>query len=264
MWGEIAFTFQSGNFYMLTIAILAFIAFVIVVERFIMLHFVFNINFPKFLDNLKKIVTAKDFDRAINLCKSIRKTAMPKIALRALEAAETDPTTIRGTLEEETIEFLPRIESRLAILPAVATLVMLVGVLGTIDSLWDAFHSINILDTAKKQASLARGVAVSLNPTALALIVCMLVLAMHQVLKSSAVRLTEKMHYGIAVLHNLLVPQDVPTVIAAPAGASERLAPVDEDYTDATDDGGADEGISTDDAFEDASIEDIKDEEEII
>ncbi|MEZ4744123.1 MAG: MotA/TolQ/ExbB proton channel family protein [Bdellovibrionota bacterium] len=192
------------------------------------------------------------------------KHLLPKIALRALEAAETDPTTVRGTIEEEAVEFLPRVESRLAVLPALATLVLLVGILGTIDGLWGAFHSIDVLDTAKKQASLASGIAGSLNPTALGLITCMLILTFHQLLKGSAVRLTDRIQYGVTVLNNLLIPPEVATYVAAAPMDHQVTASRDSHEDDYNNTAHMNEAEEDDDAFDDATVEDIKDEEEII
>jgi biopolymer transport protein ExbB/TolQ len=263
MWGEVARSLELGNGYMATMILFLFFAIIIIVERFIMLQYVFNLNFHKFLSNLKKMIASNDLNRAINLCKSVRATSLPKIALRALEAAETDPTTIKGTIEEESIEFLPRIESRLAILPAIATLIMLIGILGTIDGLWNAFYSVDVLDTAKKQASLASGISGSLNPTAFGLMICMLILVCHQILKSSAIRLTERIYHGVAVLNNVLVPAEVATYVSA--GPMEQMSvPMETSQDGLSNNQADDEGDINDDAFDDASVEDIKDEEEII
>lgn len=264
MWGELATSFQQGNPYVIAIFVVGFLASVLLIERIIMLQFVFNINFTKFLSNLRKTVGAEDYDRAMSLCKNTSKTSLPRIALRALEAAETDPTTVRGTIEEETIEFLPRLESRLNILPAFATLVMMIGLLGTIDSIWAAFHSIDVLDTAKKQASLAQGIAASLNPAAMGILVCMIVLGGHQLIKGAALRLTERVHHGVAVINNLLVPAETAYVPVAAAVASTdapaAAAPSNADIAEASPNaqGGAN------DALDDSAVEDIKDEEEII
>lgn len=265
MWGELATSFQNGNPYVIAIFIVGFLATVMLIERLIMLQFVFNINFGKFLSNLRKTVGAEDLDRAMSLCKSTSRTSLPKIALRALESAETDPTTVRGTIEEETIEFLPRLEARLNILPAFATLVMMIGILGTIDAIWAAFHSIDVLDTAKKQATLAQGIAASLNPAAMGILVCMVVLGGHQLIRGAALRLTERVHHGVAVLSNLLVPAEtayIPmAVAAAPGGAdagSQATASADVSDENMTAQGGAN------DALDDTTVEDIKDEEEII
>ena len=263
MWGQLAVSLQHGNAYIIAVLILGFFGSVILAERFLMLNMVYNINFSKFLGNLKKIIQAEDMDRAVNLCKSASHTGLPYIGLRALEAAETDPTTVRGTIEEETIDFLPRIETRLGVLPALSTLILLIGVLGTIDGLWGAFDSIEVLDTSEKQARLAHGIAGSLNPTTMALLMCMIFLAAHQMLRGIAVKLTERVHYGVAVLHNLLVPQEVATYMPISDASAPAPSKSGEDYAaaDATAPAAKEE---SDDSFDDASVEDIKDEEEII
>ena len=264
MWGELASSFQQGNPYVILIFVVGFLATVILIERMIMLQFVFNINFSKFLTNLRKTVGAEDLDRAMALCKSTSRTSLPRIALRALESAETDPTTVRGSIEEETIEFLPRLEARLNILPAFATLVMMIGILGTIDSIWAAFHSIDVLDTAKKQATLAQGIAASLNPAAMGILVCMIVLGGHQLIKGAALRLTERVHHGVAVLSNLLVPAEAAYIpmAAVAAGGAETSASTSAS-ADISDANTAAQG-GANDALDDTSVEDIKDEEEII
>ena len=140
--------------------------------------------------------------------------------------------------------------------------------------LWDVFNAIEILDTSEKQARLANGITESLNPTTLGLIVCIFMMALHQVLKGSAIRLTEKIHYGVSVITNLLSPADVlpsyvpagPAPVMAPSVGSEispepvvadEISLADTDDTDLVED-------SENDSFDNASVEDIKDEEEII
>lgn len=262
MWSQLAISLQQGNPYLLTIIILGFLGTVIIFERFIMLQMVYHIDFQKFLLNLKKTVQASDIDRAINVCKNASATSLPQISLRALEAAERDPTTVRGTIEEETIDFLPRLEHRLAILPALATIILLIGILGTIDALWGAFDSIAVLDTSEKQSRLAHGIAASLNPTAMALLCCMSFIAAYQFLRGLALKLTEKIHHGVTVLTNLLAPQEYASyvpVAAEPSGLQMT------DSTANFDNQVAQEKQEVeDDSFDDASVEDIKDEEEII
>jgi biopolymer transport protein ExbB len=275
MWGELAGSLQHANGYVITILVLGFFGTMVFFERLIMYWRVFGVDFKKFLGNLKRMVAAEDIDRAISLCKNVSKTSLPGITLKALEAAETDPTNIKGTIEEETIDFLPKIEKRLGVLPAFTLIIMLVGVLGTIDSLWSAFHAVDVLDTAKKQASLAQGISSSLNPTALALIFSMGLMLGFHILKGLAVNLSERIHYGVTVLHNLLVPAETAQFVAVAAGAASaapmpaaampepEVAETATQSEDAFDDAAEDEDVG-DDSFDDVSVEDIKDEEEII
>lgn len=271
MWGELAQSLQHANGYVLAIVVLGFLALVVFFERLIMLQFVYHIDFSKFLGNLKKMVAAEDLDRAINLCKNVSQTSLPRISLRALEAAETDPTKVRGTIEEETIDFLPNIERRLGIMPAFTLLIMLVGILGTIDALWTAFNSVDVLDTAKKQATLAQGIATSLNPTAMGLLFGMILLAGYYMLKGMAVNLTERIHHGVAVLTNLLVPQEVaaymPMAMDGGGGGGMATAAAGSGGGGGQDFAASREESSSgnsEDSFDDVSVEDIKDEEEII
>lgn len=265
MWGELAFSLKHADGYVITIMALGFFATVVFFERLIMLQFVYHLDFKKFLSNLKKIVKADDMDRAITLCKNVSHTSLPYISLRALEAAETDPTKIRGTIEEEAIDFLPKLEKRLSALPAIATLIMLIGILGTIDALWSAFHSVDVLDTAKKQGTLAQGVSTSLSSTAIALIFGIILLSGYTILKGMAVHLAERLHYGVAVLTNLLAPQESLSYMAvAPTQQQSDHSPPPSTQQEPQSSKQNTPAPQTDESFDDVSIEDIKDEEEII
>lgn len=265
MWGELARSFQNGNVYIWAMLVLGFIAIFIAIERFIMLQFIYNINFSKFINNLKKMIASKDMERALTLCKTVSNTSLPKIAFLAIEAKENDPTSVKGTLEEYTLEFLPKLETRISSLPALATVILLFGVLGTIDSLWWAFHSLDVLDTAKKQASLANGIASSLNPTAFGLLVAMIILTAHQFIKSIAVSLLENIQHGVAILFNLLVPADMPVYTNGGSIPIPQTTMMAEKKTEPSSSGQATQTeVQKDDAFDDSSVEDIKDEEEII
>jgi hypothetical protein len=99
---------------------------------------------------------------------------------------------------------------------------MLTGILGTIDALWIAFRSVDVLDTAKKQATLAQGIATSLNPTAIGLVAAMGLLAGYYLLRGLAVSLTERLHHGVTVVTNLLAPPDM--VAYAPVALGEATA----------------------------------------
>ena len=267
MWSQLAVSLQDGNPYIIIILLLGFIGTIVIFERLIMLQFVYHMDFNKFLNNLRRSVQAEDIDRAISICKNASPTSLPAIGLKAIEASERDPSSVRGTIEEETIDFLPKLETRISILPALATVILLIGVLGTIDSLWSAFASIEILDTTEKQSRLANGIAGSLNSTSMALLISLIFLMGHQIVRGLAIKITERIHYGVSVLINMLAPTEMPSFVAAPildtpipaaTPKPQPAAPMDlQDESDIIPE-------EDDDSFDDASVEDIKDEEEII
>lgn len=260
MWGELANSFQTGNPYVLLMTGFGGLAMIVFFQRTIMIKGVYNVKTSKFLGELRKMIEAEDHDRARNYCKTVSTTSVPGIALTALEAHAQDPDKVKGALEEAAIDFLPKIETGISILPAIATIILLLGVLGTVDGLWAAFHSIEILDTAKKQASLANGIAGALTPTAFGLVIAMTALAAHQIVRGFASTLVDKTSYAVTVLHNLLVPKETAVAYAAmPMGMATGAA-----ANDSADDFEEEEEEEEDDTFDDAAIDDIKDEEEII
>jgi biopolymer transport protein ExbB/TolQ len=265
MFAEIAASFQQDNVYLKVMLFLGFIGMAVIFERMIMLQFVYNLDFGKFLTDLRKLLTPEDTSRALNFCKSVSNTSLPAITRRALEAAETDPTTIRGVIEEETIGFLPRIELRIGALMAFSTLILLTGVLGSIDSLWNTFHALGVLDTTQKQASLGSEIATALNPVAFGLLLSMLMLVGYHLVRGMALRLTEKMHYGVTVITNLLVPTEVasfmPVAMASPVRDSSPISsPVQNTIVPPT----TNEGAAPDGNSASNTAENIRDEEEII
>jgi biopolymer transport protein ExbB/TolQ len=249
---------------------ICFIGLVIIFERFTMLALVYNINFNKFLSNFKKAVRAEDLDRAVHLCKSASHTSLPKICRKALEAAERDPSTVKGTIEEETMEFLPFLETRLRAIPTLATIILLLGILSTIDGLWETFNSVAVLDTSAKQSDLSRNIAKSLNPTVLGLLISIIFISSHQILVGMALKVADKINLGSTVISNLLVPEDVAYVAASPASSEvnqsstrfESNEPVlRAEVSDTT---APAPTKKEEEDFNDAAVEDIKDEEEII
>ncbi len=279
MWAELALSFKQGNTYVLALFGIGFISAMIFFERFVMVQFVYNLNFDRFLLNIRRAIAAEDLDRAVSLCKNAGRTSLPLIALKALEAAESDPTTVRGAIEEETIHFLPRLEARMTLLPALATLAMMIGVLGTLEGIWSTFHSIDVLDSAKKQATIAKGLAGSLNPMAMGILISALTICAQQILRGYALRVIERVHLGVSVLNNLLVPSEstafVP-IAAAGMGGGMGGGTTGSMSGAGFGAGGANGGADSGKGAENASgattnatpvvtaSEDIKDEEEII
>ena len=204
MWNELLHGLSEGNSYLLAMSVVGFLTLVIAIERIILLTFVYNINYVKFLNNLRKLLSSKEYSKAIQFCRKTSRTSVPYIAQHAITAYENDPSKAQATLEEQTLEFLPRIETRISWLPVFATVVLFLGILATIDQLWWAFYSFDVLNTSQKQLTLSSYISKSLNPTAGALVLSSTIFIIHQILKSSALKIIDYTHYSITVISNLL------------------------------------------------------------
>ena len=208
MWNQLAICLQGGNVYAFFILFLGFVGCALILERYFMLQFVYSMNFNKFTMALRKAVRAEEFDAAMHICKAASHTSLPKIALIALEASAKDPKTVAHTIEEEVIDFLPLLRARLALIPTLATIVLLTGALATLNALLETFNSIASIDMVEKQTNLSQGVTGALNPMIIGIIFGMIFLVGYQILESMSVKISEKIHLGATVITNLLVPQD--------------------------------------------------------
>ena len=91
----------------------------------------------------------------------------------------------------------------------------------------------------------------------------MLILVGFYFVKGMAIRLTEKMHYGVTVLSNLLVPAEIAGVMPVAMADSMPLAQMAETTTHVQQHANP-QGAPSDAGHTDATVQDIKDEEEII
>ena len=146
MWNELLHSLNEGNTYLLAIATVGFISLVIAFERIFILVFIYNINFKKFINNLRKLLFSKEYSKAVQLCRKTSGSAVPYIAKEAIVAYENDPSKAQMALEENTLDFLSKVEARIGWLPVLVTVVLFIGVLATIDQLWWAFYSFDVLN----------------------------------------------------------------------------------------------------------------------
>ncbi len=267
MFTELLAEFKSGNPYLLVMTALGLIGLAIAFERLMVIQFIYNLNFPKFLLNLKRHIANEDTAKAVSFCKSVKNTSLPYIARKSIEAAEADPTSIRGILEEEAIDFIPKIEARISAIFALSSLCLLIGILGSIDSLWQTFRLLGDQSEETQSFMVGAQIARSLNPAALGVFLSILLLGLYFFVRGLACRLVDRVNHGVIVLFNTLVPTEMgdfmPVSVASPMTAAEPIIAqqiISENTTPAP----APKEAKIDANFNDAAIEDIKDEEEII
>lgn len=258
MWHNAAVKLTGGDPYLVMMAIVAAVATGIFFERVIMLQYVYNLNVRKFVNSLSKMVAVEDYERAITFCRGLIKFPVPRIALRALEALENDPTQVRSKIEQEAMETIPQIEKRVSTFHTFATMTLFIGILGNVSELWDSFHAIDVLNTPEQQARLTGTLADALVYTAVGLAAGIMILMMHQITKGLAISVLDKFQYSVTAVTNLLAPSE--TIFAATNAPISDMAPtvVEEQPEEQKEEK---EPVSE---LEPDTVEDIKDEEEII
>ncbi|MBX9702585.1 MAG: hypothetical protein K2X39_00390, partial [Silvanigrellaceae bacterium] len=140
------------------------VGYTIIIEKLILLQLVYRINFVKFNDQIKKMLSANDLDRAKNLCLATSKTGIPRIAAKAIDTYETDPMKVRTLLSEETLRFFPRIRRRISQLPNLAAGCVLLGAVAAIDGAWFSFQMVEGLELGIKSFAFSKGLGDALIP----------------------------------------------------------------------------------------------------
>jgi len=190
---------------MYVILVVSIIAIGIIIERFIFLFFKYNINAHAFMAQIQKLVMANNIDRAIKLCNAAPSAALPKVVKAGLTRANKGEMEIQNAIEEATLEVLPQIMKRTATLQALANIATLLGLLGTIIGLIEAFEALESATPDTRQELLSKGIALAMNTTAFGLIVAIPAMVAHLFLSGMTKKIVDEIDQYSVKLENLLV-----------------------------------------------------------
>jgi biopolymer transport protein ExbB/TolQ len=205
MWGKIALFFHDGGIWMFPITFCSFISLGIVIERSYILLFTYAINGSLFMQQIQKLVMANNLDRAISLCNAAGKRPLPQVIKAGLLRANETETSLLNALEESTLEYIPLINARIGALPNIANLSTLLGLLGTIIGLIEAFSAVAAAPADMKSQLLTQALAIGLNTTAYGLLVAIPTLAAYAFLQGRTKKFLEDLELFTLKLQNLLI-----------------------------------------------------------
>ncbi len=203
--GEIAEAFRTGGVWMYLILSVSIVAIGIAIERFIFLFFKYNINAEAFMSRVQKMVMADNIDRAIKLCNAAPSRALPKVIKAGLTRANKGEVEIQNAIEEASLEVVPQVQKRVGALNALANIATLLGLLGTIMGLIEAFRALENAEPENRQRLLAEGISLAMNTTAFGLIVAIPTLLAHLILSGMTKKILDEIDQYSVKLENLLV-----------------------------------------------------------
>ena len=201
----IAEAFDSGGGWMYVIAFTSVVGLGIIVERFIFLFFKYNINANAFMGQIQKLVMANNIDRAIKLCNAAPNAALPKVIKAGLTRANKGEMEIANAIEEATLEVVPIVQKRTPTLGGVANVATLLGLLGTIVGLIQAFSALESAAPDQRAQALAKGISVAMNTTAFGLIVAIPCMTAQMFLQAVTTKILNEIDQYSVKLENLLV-----------------------------------------------------------
>jgi biopolymer transport protein ExbB len=202
--------FQDGGIFMFPIGAILLVGGSIVIERLIYLGKAKRMNRDAF-DQIIGMLHKKDYQGALNLGKSTD-APVAKIISAGLQrmAQSSRREDIELAMEEGVMEAVPRLERRTGYLATLANVATLLGLLGTISGLSEAFGAVANADPSEKAALLSASIAVAMNATAFGLFTAIPLLLSHSMIQSRTLEIIDSLEMaGVKCMNILTHAQDL-------------------------------------------------------
>ena len=176
--------FVSGGAFMYPILIVFAVGAAIAVERYITLTLVTNKN-QVIWDKVQPLLANGEFDEAREMTSKDESTISQVLNMGlSLQGAVRRREDVEIAMEESMMEIVPRLEKRTPYVALTSSIATLLGLLGTIMGLIQAFTAVANANPAEKADLLSASISVAMNTTAFGLMVAIPLLIMHAILTS--------------------------------------------------------------------------------
>jgi len=212
-WQEFFGSFNpSANGFMFMLVILAMFVFAvaIAIERIYYVMVRSNVNADQFMVEIRKLVTSGNVKRAIELCNQGKQKALPYVVLAGLKkVAESDSLdfrSIQNSVDEGTLEVIPKLQRRTNYLSMIANVATLTGLMGTIYGLIIAFAAVGSAEIPDDQKTrlLAAGISTAMNTTIFGLAVAIPTIVVYNIIQNKTTQIIDEMDEHLVKLINLI------------------------------------------------------------
>lgn len=176
----------------------------IAIERFLYISMTES-GTRKLWGQLVAALKARDYTGA----KLVTESAKTPLALMlnygfARQGANGDRDDIESAMEEGMMEVMPGLEQRTHYLATFANIATLLGLLGTIIGLIQAFTAVAAADPAEKADLLSASISVAMNTTAFGLMAAIPLILIHSYLSAKTARLVDNLEMAAVKCLNLM------------------------------------------------------------
>jgi len=195
--------FAEGGFFMYPVLLVAALGTAIVIERMLYVGRS-STNAESLWQKIRPALTEQRIDEAIKICQAGTRP-IHHVLLAGLRAAKpaSGREPIQRSMEEAMLEVLPPLERRTPYLPILANVATLLGLLGTIIGVIEAFAAVSAADPSQKAVLLAHGISVALNMTAFGLMVAVPLILFYALLQSRTTKIIDAIDQYSTKLANL-------------------------------------------------------------
>ncbi|MFQ5650759.1 MAG: MotA/TolQ/ExbB proton channel family protein [bacterium] len=202
----------SGWMFMWALLFTAAFMVAVAIERCYYIWVKSNINSNAFMAEIKKLVKAGKVKEAVDLCDSAGDKALPRVVRAGLQmvagnkSKNVDFRSIQNSVDEGTLEVIPKLQERTGFLAMVGNVATLIGLMGTIYGLILAFNAVSQAgyDAAQKSAFLAAGISTAMNTTLLGLAIAVPAIMIYTFIHNKTVRIIDEIDEHTVKLINLL------------------------------------------------------------
>jgi biopolymer transport protein ExbB len=196
--------FQEGGVFMYPIMLVFALGAAIAIERYIYLTIARQTN-RSIWDKLTPLVKANNYEQAMAIS-SRSKAEIGKILSYGLSRLRMTKKRddIEIAMEEGLMEVIPRLEKRTHYLATLANIATLLGLLGTIIGLIQAFTAVANANPADKADLLSASISVAMNTTAFGLMAAIPLLLMFTVLQTKTTELVDSMEMATVKFLNAI------------------------------------------------------------
>ena len=185
--------FQKGGMYMYPILLVFAVGVAIAVERWMQLGRTRNEN-RKMWDQVQPVLSQGEFDKAREMVNDEKSTISQMLSMGlARQGTVRRREDIEIAMEESMIEIIPQLEKRTPYLALLSNIATLLGLLGTIMGLIEAFTAVSNANPAEKADLLSASISVAMNTTAFGLMVAIPLLLVHAKLTSTTGQIVDSL-----------------------------------------------------------------------
>ena len=201
---------QEGGTYMFIILAVFLLGLAIAIERWIYLQKA-KLNNRRVWNEVFPQIRKGDFRKAAQTAGASNTSIgnMLSFGLNSMTSAQGMADrrmlpAVEMAMEEALMEVTPNLEKRTPYLAILANIATLLGLLGTIVGLIDAFSAVASADPAEKGALLSSSISVAMNTTALGLIAAIPLMLMHALLTNKTTEIVDSLEMAAVKVMNLI------------------------------------------------------------
>jgi biopolymer transport protein ExbB len=185
--------FQKGGLFMYPILLVFAVGMAIAVERWFQLNRIRNGN-QKVWNQLHPVLAKGEFDKARKMVNKNKSNMAQMLGMGlARQGAVRRRDDIEIAMEESMMEIIPQLEKRTPYVALLSNIATLLGLLGTIMGLIEAFTAVANANPAEKADLLSASISVAMNTTAFGLMSAIPLLLIHAKLTSTTGQIVDSL-----------------------------------------------------------------------